>query len=718
MFSRKTVPLLGSIFLFLFGAPSEAQTAPVDDDLVAHKEYPWAKGVSEEARKESTRLFFEARRHYHDSLFALAADKYRAALAACNCHHPAAHYNLVLSLVNLDRPVEMYENLIAAMENGLERLSKERFEQAKNFKVLLEKQLVAIDLRCDVPGAKVTIDGRQVLTPPGRYRGMERPGVHTVLAFKHGMVTNQVFRQMDGGQKIALSMDLKTEEELTVYERRWAAWKPWTLLGAGAAVALAGGGLHYAAIKQTQAADRGVVDCSGCGPRRDLTHERLNAATMEKVAIVGYSVGGAAIATGAVLAFLNRAKTHMRPYEVDVAPAPPEQQPKLGIVPLLDSHSLALLANYQILGRNSTMRPLLPALAIPAFLLTACLAKMESLECAPDYYCPKGTKCSADGIHCLTSDCGDGAFRRTSSATLGPPLRQNDATTRAPGPAAAMVSSNKVAGEACDPGPTATETADCNYNCQPAKHGDGVVNHAFGELCDGDSAGKGNGKDCESDRCNANCTPSACGDDIVNASAGEQCDPGKAGESAACNFNCTLTHCGDGMINRAAGEECDDKGESARCNANCKLTRCGDGIINKAAGEHCDPGPAGETVECNSNCTRAKCGDGVVNRIRGEECDDKGETARCTVGCHASRCGDGLLRTRPLGSNATIAESPELLTYAASSSLCGDAAAREKGADPNLSGSFKREVTFSMWSTAPFVNVVFVPWMHHRSRCQ
>jgi hypothetical protein len=339
MYGTSALAALSTVSFFLAAAPSLAQSRVPDDELGDGQDYPFAVGVPEEARKQSTDLFFEGRKLYRESLFALAAEKYRAALAACSCHHPAAHYNLVLSLVNLDRPVEMYENLIASMDNGLELLSKERFEQAKNFKVLLEKQLVAVDLRCDVPGAKVTLDGRTVLNGPGRYRGMERPGLHTVLAVKEGTYPNQVIRQMDGGQKVALNLELRTEEELTVYERRWPAWKPWAVLGAGAVVALAGGGLQYAAYKTGREADNSLRPCANCSPRHDVTLQHDRATALRSLAIVGYSAGGAAIATGAVLAYLNRAKSHRAPYDVDVKPD------AVVVVPALDNDSLGLLAN-------------------------------------------------------------------------------------------------------------------------------------------------------------------------------------------------------------------------------------------------------------------------------------------------------------------------------------------------------------------------------------
>ncbi len=332
-----------SAALLLVAAPSVAQRVP-DDGVDIPQEKPWSKGVPLEARAAASDLFQEGRKLYRESLFVLAADQYRAALARCNCHHPAIHYNLMLSLVNLDRPIEMYENLIASMDNGLSILSKERFEQAKNFKVLLEKQLVQLHLRCDVPGAQVTFDGRPLLTPPGEFRGMVRPGMHTILATKDGLVTNEVIRQLDGGQKVALTLDLRTEEELTEYRRLWPTWKPWALVGAGAAIALAGGGLQYAAVKKARAADSSVVACSGCGPRPDLVEASGRAATMEKIAIAGYAAGGAALATGAILAYVNRAKAQVRHYDVDT---PAAQEPRVAVAPVLDPHSPGVMAQAQ-----------------------------------------------------------------------------------------------------------------------------------------------------------------------------------------------------------------------------------------------------------------------------------------------------------------------------------------------------------------------------------
>ncbi len=130
---------------------------------------PWAKGVSEAKREEAIALFRRGNELLKDSVFVKAAATYRQALAAWD--HPAIHYNLVLALLNLDQPEEVYEHLEAAMKYGPAPIEQDKFEQAKAYKNLVAKQLSELDVRCDVAGATVTLDGRPLFTAPGHYQG-------------------------------------------------------------------------------------------------------------------------------------------------------------------------------------------------------------------------------------------------------------------------------------------------------------------------------------------------------------------------------------------------------------------------------------------------------------------------------------------------------------------------------------------------------------------
>ncbi len=110
----------------------------------------------------------------------------------------------------------------------------------------------------------------------------------------------------------------------------------------------------------------------------------------------------------------------------------------------------------------------------------------------------------------------------------------------------------------------------------------------------------------ESATCDVDCTRPVCGDGLINHAAGEVCDD--HGESPRCDKDCTLPRCGDGVINHAFGERCETTaaGGTATCDNDCTLPMCGDGVVNAAAHEQCDPGAARETAECTATCTRQR----------------------------------------------------------------------------------------------------------------
>ena len=290
----------------------------------------WPSGGPKETREAVQALVSEGNSLLNQSLFVPAATKYREALQQCN--HPALHFNLALALMNLDQPVEMFGHLQAAIQWGPEPIEKERFTQAQNYATLLEKQLVHLRVRCEVPGAQVTLDGQPLLSPPGEFDGMVRPGFHSISASKEGLYTNEVRRTLVGGQAVALNLELKTEGELTEYRRRWAEWKPWALIAGGAVVGLTGGALTYFGIKRVADFDARVDACGkgGCeaGPERD------QGVRMQQVAIGAYAVGGAALVTGVILAVLNREKLYMRPYDADGSL---RSSPAVTVVPQLDT---------------------------------------------------------------------------------------------------------------------------------------------------------------------------------------------------------------------------------------------------------------------------------------------------------------------------------------------------------------------------------------------
>lgn len=301
------------------------------------EESPWSRGVPDERRRAADALFLEGNKLLRESLAITALAKYREALEQWD--HPNIHFNLALALMFQDQPVELYEHLEKAVQYGVKPLEQERYQHAKNYMALLEKQLVRAEIRCDVPEGQVELDGRPLFATPGRWEGLVRAGRHTLVASRDGYVTNQSVRSWEGGKPVAVNLELKTVDELTVHRRRWSAWGPWTLLGAGAAVAAAGGALHYTGRDRIRSANEEArrrcasgVTCTAEPP--EVARMRRDGTRMQAVGVGAYAVGGAALVAGGILVWLNRDETRIRAYDDGEQPlAPPEA--RLEVFPLL-----------------------------------------------------------------------------------------------------------------------------------------------------------------------------------------------------------------------------------------------------------------------------------------------------------------------------------------------------------------------------------------------
>lgn len=298
-------PAVAALVLFATAAsaaPAATESLGRDDSR------PWAQGVSHQEQEAARALFEAGNALLRDSIFVGGAEKYKEALT--HWDHPAIHYNLVLALLNLDQPIEVYQHLQKAMKYGAAPLGDDKLQQAKAYMSLVQKQLARVDIRCDLAGAKVVMDGRPLFTAPGHYQELVRAGPHTIVATREGYLTRETSPSLAPGKTTTLDLVLYSSEDLTRYKRRWASWIPWTVVGAGAAVALGGGLLHLGARSDFQKFDQGIIDCGGCVPSSDVQSQYDGGNRLQKMAIASYIVGGAAIAAGATLAYLNRPQAY------------------------------------------------------------------------------------------------------------------------------------------------------------------------------------------------------------------------------------------------------------------------------------------------------------------------------------------------------------------------------------------------------------------------
>jgi hypothetical protein len=280
---------------------------------------PWASGVSDSEQRLALDLFREGNVALKEPNFARAVAKYREALS--HWDHPAIHYNMALALLNLDQPVETHEHFTAALKFGAAPLDPDKFEQANRYKSLLEKQLAGVDIRCNMEGATVKLDGKVLYVAPGRYTGLTTAGPHSILATKEGYITNELSLPLPAGETKVFELNLMTTDDLTEYKRLWPQSVPYVVLIAGLVVAGAGLGIHFGSRSAYASYDTAVSRCAvdapfsgGCRLTPQLASQKQTADILQGTAIAAYVAGGVIAAVGTVLLYLNR----LQPYRITV----------------------------------------------------------------------------------------------------------------------------------------------------------------------------------------------------------------------------------------------------------------------------------------------------------------------------------------------------------------------------------------------------------------
>ena len=180
---------------------------------------PWANGVTPDRIQAASKAFVEGNAQLNDGIFTKAVELYREALKSWD--HPAIHYNLALALMNLDQPVEVYGELEKAISFGPAPLEKDKFEHAKEYMKVVESSITEIEVSCAKPGAKVSVDGKEVFVAPGRYKARVRIGKHAFVAEKQGYNAQIDAPFVGPGEHFRIELKLYTHEELTRYKRRW-----------------------------------------------------------------------------------------------------------------------------------------------------------------------------------------------------------------------------------------------------------------------------------------------------------------------------------------------------------------------------------------------------------------------------------------------------------------------------------------------------------------
>ena len=294
---------------------------------------PWYCGVTDVQQENALSLYREANQLFDDGLFVGAVGKYRAALE--HWDHPAIHYNLMLALVALERPIEAYESSLAALRHGPTAVPSDDYERARDYQRLLRGRLAVLEVICDEPGAIVSLDGQQLLRAPGMVRLFVTPGQHEIVARKNGFLASHQTLLLLPEKPLRVHVAMLEADQALLTLRHWQPWRPWGLVSAGIGIGLLGTAFEWRAnINNRAAQELFHEECPpplGCFEQSKSAElvARTQRSTWYRRMGHGASIAGAATAlTGLVLVYLNRPQQIENPLR--------KQLVRVSIVPTID----------------------------------------------------------------------------------------------------------------------------------------------------------------------------------------------------------------------------------------------------------------------------------------------------------------------------------------------------------------------------------------------
>jgi tetratricopeptide (TPR) repeat protein len=273
---------------------------------------PWQVGVTEEQKAIAQRWLDQGNDLFVQNSYKEALAAYEQGLAAWA--HPAIRFNVARTLIALDRPLEALTALEAAMAFGAEPLA-DVWSEARNYRGLLERQIATLTVRCDQPGVAVTLDGEALPACPSATARRVLPGRHVIVARQAGSLTVTREVTLIGGQADQVALHLIALRDAAVTRTRWPTWKPWAVVGGGAAVAGLGVAVELAArstmddYRAALAQECGERGCAGGATSAGTASLARQAELRDGLGVSLMAVGGVTLVAGAVLLIANRPYT-------------------------------------------------------------------------------------------------------------------------------------------------------------------------------------------------------------------------------------------------------------------------------------------------------------------------------------------------------------------------------------------------------------------------
>ncbi|MGE0397520.1 MAG: tetratricopeptide repeat protein [Kofleriaceae bacterium] len=282
---------------------------------------PWADGVPEATQDQANAIYEEGNTLFAQQAHAPALEKYRAAIALWD--HPRIRFNLAVTLIRLDRPLEAADELEKALRYGDAPFDKGLYQQALDYQALLKGRVGYVEATCSKAGAKATLDGKPWFDCPGTQKIRVMAGEHIVEGKLEGWVPATSGRVVvNGGSEAKVDIQMKSIESAVVIKYRYPRWLPFTITGTGLAVGIGGLFVYLSGRSQMNTFEDEFASACPRGCRSDLSDNTLlrdlrDGAELKGKIGIGLMIGGGAVTiAGAVMVIMNRGSKELPKLEV------------------------------------------------------------------------------------------------------------------------------------------------------------------------------------------------------------------------------------------------------------------------------------------------------------------------------------------------------------------------------------------------------------------
>lgn len=268
-------------------------------------EEPWYQQSSADNRRQAEALFEQAVAKHRQLQRGDARELYEQALALWD--NPDIRWNLALVLEDLGEYLLAHQQLSSMLRWRAALCARQLREVQDRMQALETRHLGRVEAHGEEAGAEIRLDNQPWSLVAGSRDTLVNPGEHYVSASKPGFFPVTIPVTVTMGMRTHVTLDLDADR--IVGTRRWRSWKPWAVIASGAAVAGIGAGLEWRAFANRNAAVHDLAISCGFSCLAIRTPESY--AVMEHRAAIGaFAVGGAAVAVGLMLVWLNHPQWH------------------------------------------------------------------------------------------------------------------------------------------------------------------------------------------------------------------------------------------------------------------------------------------------------------------------------------------------------------------------------------------------------------------------